>query len=66
MMSSFAEAAKVLNRKDYLDIATKNENFIIENLENNGGSSWFRNIFLVLLIIFAGVAGFVVYNLSHS
>ena len=37
-----------------------------ENLENNGGSSWFRNIFLVLLIIFAGVAGFVVYNLSHS
>ena len=37
-----------------------------ENLENNGGSSWFRNIFLVLLIIFGGVAGFVVYNLSHS
>lgn len=36
MMSSFAEAAKVLNRKDYLDIATKNANFIIENLENNG------------------------------
>jgi len=37
-----------------------------EDLGTNGGSSFFRNIFLVLLIVFAGVAGFVVYNFSQN
>ena len=35
-------------------------------LENDGGSNLFRNIFLIFLLIFAGIAGFVVYNFSNN
>jgi len=36
------------------------------DLESDGGSSVLRNIFMVLLIVFLGVAGFVVYNYSQN
>jgi uncharacterized protein YyaL (SSP411 family) len=36
MLASFAEAAAVLERKDYLDAAEKNAVFVLENLKRDG------------------------------
>ncbi|MGH9872391.1 MAG: thioredoxin domain-containing protein [Pyrinomonadaceae bacterium] len=36
MLASFAEAAAILNRPDYLDVARKNARFILENLRRDG------------------------------
>lgn len=36
MLRSFAEAARVLDRKDYLDVAVKNASFLLTQLKENG------------------------------
>lgn len=36
MLASFAEAAAILERKDYLDAAEKNAQFVLENLRRDG------------------------------
>jgi uncharacterized protein YyaL (SSP411 family) len=35
MLSAFAQASAILERKDYLEIAKKNADFILENLQND-------------------------------
>lgn len=36
MLRSFAEAARVLDRQDYLDVAVKNASFLLTHLKENG------------------------------
>jgi uncharacterized protein YyaL (SSP411 family) len=36
MLRSFAEAARVLDRKDYLEVATNNADFLLRELKRNG------------------------------
>jgi uncharacterized protein len=36
MLASFAEAAVILNREDYLEIARRNARFMLDNLRRNG------------------------------
>ncbi len=36
MLRSFAEAARVLDRQDYLDVAVKNASFLLNQLKKNG------------------------------
>ncbi len=36
MLASFAEAAAILDRKDYLDVARRNANFVLDNLRVDG------------------------------
>ena len=36
MLATFAEAAAILNREDFLEIARKNADFILENLQKDG------------------------------
>ncbi len=36
MLRSFAEAARVLDREDYLDVATSNANFLLTHLKRDG------------------------------
>ena len=36
------------------------------DLGTDGGSNLFRNLFIVILLVFLGVAGFVVYNFSQD
>jgi len=52
---------------DSISLGSSIENLVDNqegDLETEGGSSFFRNVFLVFLIVFGGVAGFVVYNFS--
>jgi uncharacterized protein YyaL (SSP411 family) len=36
MLATFAEAAAILNREDFLEVAKKNADFILENLQKDG------------------------------
>jgi len=39
MLAAFAEAARVLKREDYYTIATRNADFLLANLTNDGGQT---------------------------
>jgi len=49
-----------------INLGVINKDIKEEDLGTKGGSSFFRNLFLVFLIIFAGIGSFVVYSFSHN